>query len=62
MGMDDDLGAPQADVDRFVMGHLRRSQAVVIGLDDALGAPQADVDSPPHPGGSHGLAQCPQRS
>jgi hypothetical protein len=38
------LDAPQADIDRFVMNHLRRSHATRLGVFDAATTPQREVD------------------
>jgi hypothetical protein len=44
MAMPNALTANQADVDVFVLGRLRRNQAVAMGMPNALTANQADVD------------------
>jgi hypothetical protein len=43
MGMENALGAPQADVDKFVMARARRSQAVSMGVENSATYPQRDV-------------------
>ena len=38
LGFENPKSVPIADVHKFVMGHLRRSQEVQMGMVDALGA------------------------
>jgi hypothetical protein len=42
--MEDALGAPQADVDKFYYMQLRRTKAAQVGMSTAVTAPQREVD------------------